>query len=270
MAVTITSPQAAAFCPLQLTLIHDQDDDPIKEDMDGESPYLIEPESRFEPEEFKLLAPERVEDLDIDDVDDESSFETELLRLEAEAVEDLDTESAVSLSSSGIVIILSTWWLLFFFGSGGKGKFLLLWSFLVGDSPFATPCELLEFRFKCDDPVIDGGSILFVPGHVIATETSLHGKYSWPRAVITDRFPMPMFRGSSVLHMKTWESSLALITYVPSDVNVAAIWLFVFLNPDIEKICSTYMIQLLDQPIFRSIWLNQLVWSYVYNHGKYN
>ena len=69
---------------------------------------------------------------------------------------------------------------------------------MVGDSQEVFVCCGWD-RFECLFEFaigIDGGSPFIVPGHGIATETSLHGKCSWPRAVITVLFPVPVFRGS--------------------------------------------------------------------------
>jgi hypothetical protein len=67
----------------------------------------------------------------------------------------------------------------------------------------------------------------------MATDTSLHWKLSWDRVLITLLpFPVPpRGRGSSRFQMYTWESSLALTTYFPSELNEAEIWLLIFLKP---------------------------------------
>lgn len=168
MAVTITKPHAVAWIvwfPWWLPPSnHDQEENGVEAaEIEGESPYLIEEE--FEVNESPMQESER-------EIRDRSS--------------------------SGGVGTLSIW--LFFLGRGGNcllliaagdvgdslaevGKCLLLFivaSSLVGEVEVEGGCDGREERFDCLLECIctSGGSPFTVPGHGIATDTSLHWKCS--------------------------------------------------------------------------------------------
>lgn len=92
--------------------------------------------------------------------------------------------------------------------------------------------ECFECLLECT--LTTGGSNFMLPGHGIATETSLHWKCSWEWVVTNFLFPAPAFCCSSRFQIYTWESSLAHTTYFPSGLNEAEIWLLVFRKPVIQ------------------------------------
>lgn len=122
--------------------------------------------------------------------------------------------------------------LLLFLGSGGR-VFLLPFA-EDGDGVSSPPLEPTKERFECflTGTGSSGGSPLTVQFHGIATETSLQVKCSWARVTsILLNFPLPALLWSSCFHTYTSESSLALIIYLPSGLNEAAIWLFALRKP---------------------------------------
>lgn len=184
----------------------DQDDvDALPEDIEGESPpYLIEEGSELNDSPI----PDSVREIW------DGSWSS------GGGVEGL---SGVALG--GVVGVV------FFFGRGGN-SFLLSPPSWVGDALPEIGCT--EERLEClleECTGIGGGSPFMVPGHGIATETSLHWKYSWEVVVIVLFFPAAEARGSSRFQTYTWESSLAHIMYFPLGVNDAPIWLLVFRKP---------------------------------------
>ena len=93
--------------------------------------------------------------------------------------------------------------------------------------------ERLEYRLECGGA---GGSPFTVPGQGMATETSRHWNCSNDLVLTMLLFAeAELCRCSSRFHTYTCESSLADITYLPSWLNEAAIWLLVFLKPVVSE-----------------------------------
>lgn len=224
VAVTMTKPQAVAcvvwFALLLLPILSSQDQEEDQEDVDAlptdieESPppYLIEEGSEL----------------------NDSPIPDSVREIWAGSWSSSGGGVAGLWSNASPLLLV-----LFFLGRGGRSLLLKpAASSWVGDAfPEGGCCCCCVERFECLLECCTGtggGSPFIVPGHGIATETSLHWKCSWEFELMILFFPAPEVRGSSRFQTYTWESSLAHMTYFPFGLNEAPIWLLVFRKP----VCS--------------------------------